>query len=523
MATLQDQNQQQQGAGVAGTIAGTSAPSSSGGQSAGNGTNAPVSNVMQNAAPQNAAGFTDVSAYLNANQQGGQQLGQQVAGNITNAYNATKGGIDTSAQNTQKQISAGYIPENTQLIQQVSANPTAAASNKDTLSAFQGQLNDVYGGPTSWADLGNQQANIATAQQNADISRPGMANVMAQTVEQQLNPGQTSAGINALDTLLLTGNPGAVQAVQQAASPYNDLNAYLNSQNAGIGQQVTGAQDSAQRAAANALAAGTGGVNTLNTNITGATQKALTDAQARQASIKADIANLYGGQAAGTTGTTLGVYGGGTTPWYNTQNYNVGQLAPEDLAAMGMTQDQWNALQGSMQQAGTTGTVNSNFAGSPHHFAATRPTSQYDIGQYLNQIDPTQAINAGNVATPEQYAQMNAWNQLLGSKAPTQTEAINPALASLAGTYNPNSLNQFDYNAALQGSQGLTAAQQKAAQDEANALESNANLAHAESQHHGGLFGYVPSSVKQGLQLANPVSYFGNEAVLNQGNKLIPK
>lgn len=502
------------------TTAGTSAPSGSG-TGVGVGTQQ-ASQVQQNQAPQAGQGYVDVGSYLNANsnQQGGQQIGNQIASNLNTGYQNTQNAINNSVNTANSAINSGYTPENTQLIQQVAANPTSAASDQGQLSAFQGQLNDTYAGPTAWSDYGTQQGNVATAQQNASlVNAPGGNNALVQQVENQMNPGQTGQGINALDTLLYQGNPNAVATAQTAANQYGSLTDYLNQANTGIQNNITGAQTNAQNASQDALNAFTGANGTLtnlNTGINSATAKAIADAQAQEAAVKADIGNLYGGQAADTTATTLGTYGGGTTPWGNTTNYTVGNLSPQDLQAMGMSQDQWNALQGQLQRAGTSQMM------TGHNFGAGSVTGQNDLNAYLNQLDPTQAINAGNVATADQYKQMAAIQQLLGSKTP-QGAAINPLNSALAGTYNPNSLNQFNYNAALGDTQTFADTARQQAQAEANALTGQADLAHAASQHHGGLFGYIPSSVQQGLQLANPISYLANQSLINQGNKVLPK
>jgi hypothetical protein len=460
---------------------------------------------------------------LNANQQGGNQLGQQVAQNVTNQYNTTKQGIDTSTQSAIGSANSGYIPENTQLIQQVASNPTQAANNPSTVNSFQAQLNDQYTGPSSYTDLGTQQGNVANAQQYGNlINTPGGANVLTQQVENQLNPGQSSQGVNALDTLLLTGNPNAAQAVNTAAQPYNTLTDYLNTQAGNVGNAITAGQTGAAQTSQDALNAFTGANGTLtnlNTGINNTVSQDVASAQAQQAALNADIKNLYGGVAQNNTpGTIQGFGAGNTNPWYNTQNYSVGQLSPQDLAATGMTQDQWNTLQGALQGAATSTDTLSNIAG-PHNFGAMTPTGQLDISQYLNEQNPSQMIQAGTVATPQQYQEMAAIQQLLGSQTP-QGNAINPLNAAEAGTYNPANLNQFNYNAALTGAQGLGTQEQQAAQAEANALESGANLSHAQGEHQGGVGGFFQNVISNPLN--NPISQFIENPITSVGNAINP-
>lgn len=480
-------------------VGGTSGAEADAGSPNAPGGGAPASPVKQNASAQNQSGYTDVGSYLNANQGGAQKMGDQVASNLTNQYNTTKSGIDTSANDLINSVNQGYTKENTDLIKQAAADPNAYANNKDQLAAFQGQLNDSYSGPNSWGDYGTQQGNVANAQQYGNLATtPGGMNVYAQ----QLEGPTASQGVNQLDSLLLGGNEGSANAVKNAAKPLNTLGDYLDSQNTAATGAITSGQTAAQNASQDALNAFTGANGTLtnlNSTINANAAKTLADAQAQQKALTGDISNLYGGQAVDNTPTALGVYGGGTTPWYNTTNYTVGQLSPQDLASLGITQDQWNNLQGSMQQAGTTE------GRSGHNFGAQSPTSQIDLSQYLQQQDPTQLINAGNTATPEQYAQMQSIQTLLGGKTP-QGNAINPALASLAGTYNPAQLNQFDYNAAQSNASGTAAQERQAAQDEANAITAGADAAHAASKQHGisGAFNrLVPNAAKY---LLNPLT-----------------
>lgn len=517
MATLQDLNQDPNapqnpvnapstgGSGATGTSQGgqTSAGASSVNQQ-------PVSPVQQNINPQNGAGYTDVASYLNANQNGGNQLGQQVASNLTSKYDTTKQGIDTSAAKTNSDINAGYIPENTQLIQQVASNPNAAASDPNQVSNYQAQLNDSYSGPSTWSDLGTQQGNVNDATQYGNLlNTPGGNNVLVQDVENKLNPGQTSQGINSLDTLLFGGNPNAVSTAKSAAAPIQSLNDYINSQNTAIGSNISGAQANAAKTSQDALDAFTGSNGTLtnlNNTINSDVNTQLSQAQAQQAALKGDIANLYGGVAQNNDPSQIGSYGGNISPWYNTQNYTVGQLSPQDLQSLGITQDQWNQLQGSLQGAATSTGTAGNAPGS-HNFGAWSPTSQIDIGQFLQQQDPTKLINASTVATPEQYQQMAAIQTLLGSKTP-QGAAINPLNANRAGTYNPGQLNSFDYNAALSNTQNLGSAEQKAALDEANALNSGADAAHAASKHGSFLNNFLDTAKNYAL---NPLSVVPQE------------
>ncbi len=474
MATIAQTNQDDEEKQGPQTVAGTGGAGSNG-----TGASGQTSQVQQNVAPQNNQGYTDVASYLNANKGGSEKLGQQVSTNLGNKYNATKSGLDSSYQSFSGQVAQGGVPENSDLISQVASDPTAAAQNNGTLEQFQKQLNAKYTGPTEWGDYGTQMGKVNEANQYADLAKtPGGLNTYTREVEAQTGRGQ-SQGINSLDTLLLGGNSNAVSNVRAAADPYKGLNDYINQQNMAGAEAIGGAQTAAQNTAQHALDAFTGENGTLtrlnadvNTQASTAKNQAMSQQQALQDAIK----GLYT-QPVDNKRTTINTYGKGqSTQGFNTTKYNVGDLAPENLAALGIDQNQWNALRGAMQAAGT-----SDYMTAPN-FGVGSQTNQIDLSQWLSSRDPN-SITAANTATADQYAKTAAIQKLLGDKTP-QGSALNPALASLAGTA-PTSLNDFNYDNALGYTNQLESASKKDAQNMANTIAGNAELAHAEGMHGG--------------------------------------
>jgi hypothetical protein len=134
--------------------------------------------------------------------------------------------------------------------------------------------------------------------------------------------------------------------------------------------------------------------------------------------------------------------------------------------------------------------------------------------------DPTQAINPGNTATADQYAQMLAIQQLLGDKTP-QGAAINPLNSAQAGSYNPANLNQFNYDAALKDIQNYNTQSVQAAKDEAQALTNQADLGHAQGQHTGGFLGGIEQAVTHPLNtiasVSNPTTWAANAQNILKG------
>jgi hypothetical protein len=468
MATIKNQDQEDVKNQDGGTpVTGTAGASDAGNPNPGAG----AGPVKQNAAAQNQSGYTDVGSYLNANQAGSEKMGQDVASNLTNKYNETKQGVQTSANDLINQVNQGYTKSNQDLIKQVAADPNAAANNSDTLSQFQGQLNDAYTGPSQWGDYGTQQGKVNEATQYGSLAHtPGGLNVYAQ----QLEGPMASQGVNQLDSLLIGGNEKSAQAIKAASDPYQTLNDYLGQQN----QVATGAiqtgQTEAQNASQGALDAFTGANGTLtnlNNSIYGNTNKAVSDAQAQQALASKGLS---------TAGTNA--------------------LSPEVLQSLGLSQEQGSALANALFNANTSQYM------TGHNFgAASQGAGIQDLGAYLNQQDPTTAITAANTATSDQYNQMAAIQKLLGGKM--GASIIDPANASMAGTApNASSLNQFNYQQALNDAVNAGTVSRAQAQDIANTLTAQADAAHAASKKKG-----VWNTIKD---VANPLNA---PKVLNHG------
>jgi len=201
--------------------------------------------------------WNNINSYLSNNAPQAAQMGQNVAANIQNQYSNIGNEIAQTNQNFQSAVGAASTPENASLINEVSTNPIAAASNPANVTAFQGQLNDTYTGPTDitqytsptnttgtsdWANINN--AINANAQTYATAASPASTQQLAQTLEgSSITPGITN-----LDTILLNQNPDSISAITNAAGQWNNLNSLLS-------QAQTSSNPIAQNAIASATAA----------------------------------------------------------------------------------------------------------------------------------------------------------------------------------------------------------------------------------------------------------------------------
>lgn len=464
--------------------------------SSGVGTSTPGGSSAAPTAAQGAGGqFATLNTYLNANQGQAQPIANKITGQANQEYNSLNQGNQGVLQNLQGQVASGYTPNDPNLVAQEAASPVAFASDSKNVANFQKLLNDQYSGPTSAeGDTGyqKQQADINTA-----IAQ-GQSNTQTETGRQNLvqqNSAVPTKGVGALNNAILSNDSTALGQVENAYKPFQNLVTGLNTGAANVDTSIAKAQSDASAANQAANQAVTGQQSALNSAVTGELTAAQQAAAAKNAAVSSELTNLYGGTPLNTAATTLGTYGGGTAPWVNTSNYTVNALTPETASALGLSPDQATQLQNALSQAATSSPM------SGHNFGAWSGTTQLDLAKNLTQADPNQAITAANIATPEQYAEQQAFQTLLG-QLPTGA-VLDPTQAAAAGTA-PKNLNTFDYNTALSNAQQTAAGERQAAQDEANAISGAADLAHAQSQHGGGLFGNVLGTL--GKYLANPLA-----------------
>ena len=399
--------------------------------------------------------FSNLSAYLTANQPQIANQANLTAGELTNQYGQLQQEIGNAANAYTSAVGAQYAPYATDLSGSVAANPAAFVQNPSNVTAFQEQVAAPVATPTfetisPYTTANADVTNAAGTAANVN-TLPGLQTYLTQQAQNTNTPYTT--GESVLDATLLNQSPAAIQQVQDAAAPIVALPTAL-------ANTVT-AQDAAAQAAY---------------------QAALQQQQTTTSGLTADEQALI--NAIGTPESATGVAGTGElgTAQAAAQAQNAAVLAdlasknlsPTDLATLGITPDQWAALQSAVTAAGTPQTVQS----ANGQFGAQSGTANIDLTQWLQQLSPQAQITAANVATPSQYANAAALAELAGTGG-WSTNPLNPANAAEAGTA-PTNLNTFGYAPALSTSQGTGKAEVDAANAYVAALQAGADQAHAQ-------------------------------------------
>jgi hypothetical protein len=401
------------------------------------------------APPPTAGGqFGSLNQYLTANQGQAAPLAQKVTTGINNQYNNlnTQGNAALGAINNQ--IAAGAAPNATDansIIAQETANPSSFTSTPANVTSFQNLLNASYGGPTSAESTNtyqNQQNAVnsaISAGQNAVGTEAGRENLLSQ------NETAPTTGVTALNSAILSQDPNALGSIENAYAPFSGL---LNNLQTGAGTantQIAQEQGQAAQAQQASNQAINNQINTLNTGVTGELTAAQQAATTQNAQIKSDL-------AAGTP-------------------------TPADLQALGMTPTQWSSLSAADKAAATAQVVT---AGGGGEATASSGTTTIDPTQFLTQQNPNNAITAANIATPQDYANAQAFQTLLqGMNTQAPATIINPTTVSQAGTA-PTNLNQYNYQTALNTATSTKADEVAAAQAYVNAIQSGMDENHAQ-------------------------------------------
>lgn len=322
----------------------------------------------------------NLQAYLQANAPQATGMGQNIANQLTQGYNAVNTDLTNGQNAFENQVNASAVPADYQsTVNQAAANPTQFATNPANVTNFQAIENANYSGPSSFETSPTYQ-NLNTEVQNAQSNAPDITNTanIEQLVRgQEQNP---TTGESNLDSLLLQQSPEGTAAIKAAASPYANLGTALSGIGTTEDSNIANVTARDQAAAASVPTAFTTGPNAV--------------VPAWENSLNQELANAQ-------TGT-------------NTYNTDVANQAAN-----------WNTFQP---------IVNSYEAANPG-FTNLAP-------QPALQQTSTVAPTLQSVATPQDYAEQQALSQLLGTGL--GSTPIDQSTVSQAGTYQTPQFNPVD-------------------------------------------------------------------------------
>ncbi len=365
-----------------------------------------------------------LSSYLAANQPQAEAFAGQIAGQVGSNVNAAGQAIQPAVNAYTGNLYT--VPTDASVNQAVATAPSTLTPEQK--ATYQTELGAAANVPNSantfeasprYADL---TKGIENAVSNANLWKSGNSIPNISAALQPFESPSATEGVRTLDSLLLSQSPTAYSKIAGAVAPAADLPGALSSATQSADVALSNAIGTDQATTAAAKAAPEAYLKSLSDYLANATNNASTT----NAKILADL--------------------------------NSGSLTPEDISALGMSPEQAQALVDQVKSANDAIT------------AANMGASGINLSSYLTQLAPT----AENLATPTQYSDVAALQELLGASAP-----VFPINAATAGSASSN-LNNLNYSSALQGAS--TAYQIATLQQQAEALAAQANVAIADYQ-----------------------------------------
>jgi len=339
-----------------------------------------VSTMSPVSAQQPTQKWATAQDYLTANQPQASDLGKKVETSLTGQLGTQKGTIESAAQKTQQDIAAGTTAFNPEIARMAVETPTEITSSPERLQDFLGQWNAMYKGPASFETSESYTPAVEAATKAKEIGEniktPGGR---TQLLQNQF--GVYGAGNQALDTSLLSTAENYGQ-IQQLAPQFTGLQDYLGQKSTGLSGAAQTAQTATQAAQDQTRAALVGNLDKFQKDLATRVGTTQADAQTKTQQYLADLA----------TG-------------------DVNKVA-SDLRAVGIAEDQIKPIIDNLT------ILNEQYKYNPN----LSPGYSYN---------PATAITTENVATPEDYANAQAWQQLTGEQG--YTSVLNPAQASQAG------------------------------------------------------------------------------------------
>lgn len=345
---------------------------------------------------QGTSGWTDINAYLNANQEQAVDTANKVAGRLGEQATDVRGAIDTAKTGFKQKVDESTINEDNDVVSRASADPLAFSSNADDVAKFKKMRDAQYGGPTSFQDADD----YTTLLQKIDEANQKAKGVDTEAGREALLAGimtNPTKGMTSLDNLLIGQNPNARQKLTDAAKPFAELSGYLDT------------------ATGEATGYATEGRNKTSDTAT-ATKAALDATRGR---LDTDLTNKLA--ATKTEATTKSQAAMDKLKNYLTQG---GNLTQEDMDIMGITPAQQSELLNTiytLKHAGDfnvtpntpKGQLNEWWKyGSPDFYNV-----DFDPSNFANMQSPDAQITRANASTPEDYARIAALEDLMGGES----------------------------------------------------------------------------------------------------------
>jgi hypothetical protein len=338
-------------------------------------------NDLQQNRKQGGSGYTNIQRLVSANQQN--KLGSTIGGGIQQSGQQVQQGLNQGQQQfkQQTQQEVGRItPEVQNLTQNVLGGDVAKAATTDQGKQFTNLLQGQYSGGLYRGPQGLQNAQQLQSQAQ-DVSQQAQAIGSAQgrqgLLQRYVGSPTYGAGQQRLDTLLL-GQTGAPQ-LAQARKGALGLMTQANTQISGAQAQAQEAQNKFNQALQQGTEAARNQLSGMATGLTGQlSQRAQEATEQEQKNYQSLLDAAKTGQLTQQQADLLGVKQGDIL-------YNLFKDKPESLIGQGMqataqniaTPEEYARIQALQQLSGGKATADANTA-LQNYLSAAKPTDAFD-------------------------------------------------------------------------------------------------------------------------------------------------
>lgn len=365
--------------------------------------------------PDNPGNFVGIQQYLAQNKPQAAKLGDTV-GNYVTAQGADASNALAQGQSQFNQdVDSNTVKLDQNLFDQAKKAPDQVDADADKKAEFQKERDAQYTGPSSFEETDyyqpiNMQIQNALGTANNTQTATGRSQLLTDVAKQ--NKQQISRGASNLDSALLSVSPDSKTTLANARNSVLPLQDQLTEASQADTQKATdaAAQTAAtQKAIQDAFSGSTGVQGQLESGLQTKAVNAQTAATAQQ---KAIIEALGAG-----------------TP-----------LTDDQLKILGITKNQYDGLINDQKYYSQLG----------------KQTPLSDLTKFATSQSAENLINAQNIATPEDYAQYAALNDLMGTnnsflKDPTQAGKANSDLVDFNYDSTPNALADRVRNLSIPG------------------------------------------------------------------------
>jgi hypothetical protein len=363
--------------------------------------------------------FTNLSAYVNANQGNDAAMGQAVTGQVQGKATQAQGALEGWQKGALAQVKQGTVQANPGLVSAIQNNPTSV-KKEDFQAATKG-----YDGPGSavdvsgWGDAARGVQNVQDYSKLASSSRAADRGVILSDTYGQ-GGRQYTQGQSRLDNFILGAGQGGQAALKNIASTFGNFGAKADTAKGMVDTAI--GEGKATSAATKDAVAGAAklGRDTLATEIDKAASGVSINSRAADTAYESILADLHSPDAFKRSAAWKSV---GIDP--DVGDYYVGNLGfdPSSLIVKGTPRGLGDVVSGDDQAkfAALSGLLGLT---SPYTFTSTGGTGQ------AYTVDPTKVaeMNAvvGRARQDQSFAQAEADR---AAKAKAQAEAVAKAQA----------------------------------------------------------------------------------------------